>query len=446
MTLLTKPVTGPDLGALLSDIIDPKVGIISYLAEVRREPGAPRFFHFASRACDTSWFCRQENFRDGGGAATDRRRAAAKAVGEAIERYSSAIYDIEELPLCAEADAPFDCVAPSEFALYSQAQYDDPGFPWVPFDVDTSVRWTSCIDAVTGRPVHVPAARIYMPYTYYIGTGDAPIDQPISTGLACHMSYELAAVTAICEVVERDAVMLTWQAMLAPPQIRIETLSDENYDLVQRFESTGASVAMLDITLDHGIPTILSVLRGGAPGAAALVVAASSSLDPEVAAAKSLEELAHTRRFSQYARTWIAPLEPDPPDYECVADQVTHLAFWADPANTGLADFLFSSSRRVEFDELTSHATGNTEMDLERLISMVSSVGERVLIKDLTSSDVADLGLAVVRAVIPGFHPLHMGFKTRALGGQRLWRVPQRLGYPGISLESGDNPAPHPYP
>jgi ribosomal protein S12 methylthiotransferase accessory factor len=77
---------------------------------------------------------------------------------------------------------------------------------------------------------------------------------------------------------------------------------------------------------------------------------------------------------------------------------------------------------------------------------MVSSVGERGLRSDLTSSDVGNLGLAVVRAVIPGFHPLHMGFKTRALGGQRLWSVPQRLGYPGISLESGDNPAPHPYP
>lgn len=446
MLPVTEPSATADLGARLLDLVDPEVGIISYLAEIRREPGAPRFFHFASRACDTSWFCRQENFRVGGGAATDRRRAAAKAVGEAIERYCSAIYEIEELPLCALADASFDCVAPSEFALYSQAQYESPGFPWVPFEVETTVRWTPCIDLTTERPAHVPAARVYMPYSYYLGTGDVPIDQPISTGLACHTSYELAAATAICEVVERDAVMLTWQAILAPPQIRIETLSDENYDLVQRFESTGASVVMFDITFDHGIPTILSVLRGGSPGAAALVVAASSSLDPEMAAAKSLEELAHSRRFSQYVRTWIDPLIPDPPNYECVTGQVTHLAFWADPANAKLADFLFTSPRRVEFDELTSHSTGNKAMDLERLVSMVSRTGERVLIKDLTSPDVADLGLVVVRAVIPGFHPLHMGFRTRALGGQRLWSVPQHLGYSGISPESGDNPYPHPYP
>jgi ribosomal protein S12 methylthiotransferase accessory factor len=54
--------------------------------------------------------------------------------------------------------------------------------------------------------------------------------------------------------------------------------------------------------------------------------------------------------------------------------------------------------------------------------------------------------LKVVRAIIPGFHPLFMGHKLRALGGSRLWQVPQSLGYQGINRDTGDNPAPHPYP
>jgi ribosomal protein S12 methylthiotransferase accessory factor len=69
-----------------------------------------------------------------------------------------------------------------------------------------------------------------------------------------------------------------------------------------------------------------------------------------------------------------------------------------------------------------------------------------VLLADVTTPDVRDLGLSVVRAVVPGSHPLFMGHALRARGGRRLWEVPQRLGHRGISPATGDNPAPHPYP
>jgi len=64
----------------------------------------------------------------------------------------------------------------------------------------------------------------------------------------------------------------------------------------------------------------------------------------------------------------------------------------------------------------------------------------------LTTEDIGSLGLEVVRAVVPGYHPLVVGHRIRALGGRRLWEVPQRLGFRGITKESGDYPFPHPYP
>ena len=75
------------------------------------------------------------------------------------------------------------------------------------------------------------------------------------------MSPAEAASSGICEVIERDAVTLTWQAMISPPRIQVETLSDANYDLVQRFERSGGEVTLLDITTDVGVPTVMSVLR-----------------------------------------------------------------------------------------------------------------------------------------------------------------------------------------
>jgi len=110
------------------------------------------------------------------------------------------------------------------------------------------------------------------------------------------------------------------------------------------------------------------------------------------------------------------------------------------------ADFIFASKDQIAFDEIEDISTGDPTHDLQAIIEKVTNTRHRVLVADVTSSDVKAVGMSVVRAIIPGFHPLFMGFPYRALGGHRLWELPGRLGYNGISRETGDNPSPHPYP
>jgi len=426
-------------------LVDDHVGVVRYVQEVQIESGDPDFFHFSAQACNTAAFCRQENFGSTGGASTDRSIAAAKGIGEAVERYCAALYEVEELPLSSYEEADFQCVRPNEFAFHSPEQYERPGFPWVPFNDDTPVRWTSTVDLKTGETWFVPAALVYIPYAYYLGTGDAPIVQPISTGLACHSGFARAAASGICETIERDAFTITWQAKVGAPQVRIETLSNANYNLVERFEKSGGFVTILNITTDVGIPTILSLLRYEREYGPALVVAAATDPSPEVAVRKSLEELAHTRRYSQQIKARMPRLEPDP-EYSNVVDQLSHLNFWCDHEHTPLSEFLYASKERIDFNEIENMSCGDPVQDLRTLVDSVDRTGHRVLLADLTTPDVGDLGLSVVRAVIPGFHPLFMGHEIRALGGRRLWEVPQRLGHRGIDRETGDNPLPHPYP
>lgn len=433
------------IAGIADRLVDPVTGIVSHVQEVPREPGSPDFFHFSAAACDTSAFSRQRNFQNTGGAATKRENAVAKAIGEAVERYCAALYEAEELPLACASEAPFPIVRPDEFALYSEEQYEWPGFPWSPFTDDTPVRWTEGVDLVSGEHRHVPAAMVYVPYTFYRGSGETPISQPISTGLAAHMSPTLAALSGLYEVVERDAFTITWQAGVAPPQIRVETLSDAGYDLVQRFERTGAGVILLDLTLDHGITTILSVLRSAAAESPALVFAAASSLDPERAVRSALEELAHTRRYSQQIRSRLPKFEPGP-GYENMVDQIDHLNLYCDPCNARLADFLFGSKKRINFEELRNRSTGDAPQDLAIACERIAAVGHRVIAVDLTSDDVRGVGMAVARVVVPGFHPLFMGHRIRACGGRRLWTIPAKLGLPHAFRDGKDNPAPHPYP
>jgi ribosomal protein S12 methylthiotransferase accessory factor len=430
---------------VLDYLVDEHVGVIRHLTLAAREPGDPDFFEFVARACNTGAFSPEKNFSNTGGASSDREYAAAKAVGEAVERYCGALYDLDEFPISSFEEAGFLCVRPEEFALYDPEQYEEPGFPFVPFDKSTPVRWAPAIDPLTGETLHVPAAMVFIPYFYRQGTGESPIAQPISTGLSCHCSLAEAALSSICEVIERDAVMITWQARLSHPQIRLETLSEGNHDLVARFERAGNTVTLLDITLDAGVPTSLAVLRGCVPEQAAFVIAGAADMDPEHAVRKSLEELEHTRRYSQHLKSHFPRLIPEP-DHSNVQDQRSHLNFWCDHANICHADFLVESQDRVDFGELPSLATGDPQKDLRSIAERMRATGHRVLLMDLTTPDIRDLGLAVVRAIIAGYHPLCMGFRTRAKGGNRLWEIPQKLGYLGISRKTGDNPFPHPYP
>lgn len=431
------------LFGVLDELVDERVGIIRGVSELPNQAGAPAFFHYVAEACDTTAFCAQRNFAESGGVSTDRRIAMAKAIGEAVERYCSALYVQNELPLGSLASTPFSTVEPSAFALFSADQYAQPDRVYVPFTDDTKLRWTEVTDLVSQTRSHLPACMVYMPYHFDRAHGEQAITQPISTGLACHCSWAEAAISAICEVIERDAFTITWQAMVPARPIRRDSLSIENRELVRQFEMTGSSVRLLDLSLDHGVPCVLSILVSDRPSAPALVFAASAAMSPEDAVRKSLEEVAHTHRAAVRLKALPTPFSPST-DYSNVTNQETHVRLYTEHRSRPLAEFVFRSEDWIDFQSLPALSCDTPEQGLCRLVSSIASRNHRVFVKDLTTPDVKPLGLSVVRAVIPGFHPLFMGHRNRALGGTRLWTVPQSLGHGGITDQ--DNPAPHPYP
>jgi ribosomal protein S12 methylthiotransferase accessory factor len=292
----------------------------------------------------------------------------------------------------------------------------------------------------------VPAALVALPYRPDQELGERLIAQPISTGLAAHSTYEDAAVNALCEVVERDAFTIMWQARMTMPRIRLESLDDRARDLVSRFVRCGHRVTLVNLTLDHGIPTVLAALHSPAPGAPAVVFAAAADPSARVAIAKSLEELELMRSFARWIRKEGRSSIAAGAASDAVRIREDHVAFHCHAEHADASRFVCSSEDSVDAEELPDFATGDAQWDLSALAGKIAAVGARPIVVDLTSPDVGALGMRVVRAVIPGFHPLVFGHRLRALGGRRLWTVPQALGYPGVTPRSGDNLAPHPFP
>ncbi len=427
-------------------LVDDHVGIIKHLQEDKPEAGAPDFVYYMAQTCSTKALNPEHDQGSvwASGASTDRAMAKAKAVGEAIERYCAAIYRIDELPLASFDSAPFPCVRPQEFALFSTKQHSQIGFPYRPFGTQLQVRWVPASDLYTKETTYVPAAQVFLPYLCKKERGEQPFTPQISTGLACHTDSTLAAVSGICEVIERDAFAITWQAQLSRAKIRLDTLSPRNIDLLARLRRPEATVILLHLAMDHEIPVILSAMRSTVADAPALIVAAAAHLDPEVAVQKSLDELAQLASFSQRVKSMRPTFSPGT-RWERVDDPTSHASVYFEHTNAYLADFLFASKTQIDFSEIKNVSTQNPASDLRLLVDTIHASKHRVLIADVTTEDVRSFGIVVLRALIPGFHPLFMGHRFRALGGARLWEVPQKLGLRATSRRRIDNPFPHPF-
>lgn len=432
------------LVGVLDDLVYARAGVVRMLLEQPRQSELPDFHHFIARAASTESFSGRANFVHAGGASRSRGLALAKALGEAVERYCASIYDETDWPLASARDLGSSAARPEDFALYDEDQLGAAGFPFVRFDEDTKLRWRPTRDLLTREVIQVPAAMVHLPYYFYEGEGEAPICQPISTGLACHASLDEAALAALCEVLERDAFSITWQARLRHCRVSLQSLPPMLRDLVRRFEAVGCGVFLIWLRSDHGVPTILAGQRHDAPAMPAISFGAATAADPAEACLKALEELAHTLRWMYVLKRVLPPISMSE-GYDQIISQETHLRFYGEIAHRGLAQFIDASEIEIPLSDIPGVDHGTPAETLVRIVGRLSARGYRTLAAELTTPDVAQLGLHVVRIIVPGMHPLAMGHRCRARGGHRLRIVPALLGHPGFDPIRDENPAPHPF-
>jgi ribosomal protein S12 methylthiotransferase accessory factor len=422
---------------MIGALTDPRLGIVPEVRDEAIAFGEPRFIHVAASACDTRAFSAPANFRFCGGASVTRERARVKAIGEAVERYGSALYDPLALPVTTAAAADFPVADPADFALFAPTQYAEPDFPFRPFDDSTTIAWTSATDLATGEIRGLPAAAIWAPYHVQADRGEFQVIQSISTGLASHQSRDLALVNALCEVIERDAFMLAWLGQRAPPQFNRRCLPPSVIDLIGRFEAAGYRVMLFDLTSDSQVPCVMAIIEGLAPRPV-LTVAAAADPRTERAMIKALEEAAHTQR---YQAVLLETRGPAPAEFDPLAvhTQADHIGLAASPAwHWAYAPFI-GDERRVDppRDLIANAAAAATEELAEAVAAAIRATGHATYAADLTPPDLAVLGYHVFRAVVPGYQPLTIGSRLRPLGGVRL---AQALGG-GEAYAS-----PHPFP
>jgi len=189
---------------------------------------------------------------------------------------------------------------------------------------------------------------------------------------------------------------------------------------------------------------------------------------PAIALEKALFELCQMRP-AELRRHQDLPSRDRLRRYEDVRTLADHSAFFGQPRHVPELAFLWGSGEVARLDELdapvsaageplpkasasdgagdgaVAAAEGDLESGLARCVAGLVARGYRVAYADLTTPDVAPLGLSVVRAFITGFQPVHFGHGNERLGGRRLFELPYQLGLAPAPRTAADlNGCPHP--
>jgi ribosomal protein S12 methylthiotransferase accessory factor len=428
----------------VSALVDPRLGLIT---RVMREPpvaGVPRAFvdvtaEVAATGQFASWIADPVT---GGAALGDPTRARAAAIGEAVERYcGNAVPD--HLPVGsaesfrADGHRVLDLIA---LALYSNAQYAQRGFPFVPMTPELNLSWAPGRDLHTGEEVLVPAALAYLNLHRTRPAEPAILCQAYA-GIAAGDSLEQAEGSALAEIIERDAVTIWWSS--AAEAAVIEVAGEPVLaPVLADARAGGLEVSLLRVPCAFEVPVVGAFVND--PARRVVGFGSACRPTPVAAAEKALAEALVTYtnaralaepdsafwtgvRAGQLAQTPYRPWRADHgyramfrADWRDMTVLDVNLQLYLDPVMQGEPLRRLRAPRgRDRLSALPSVCgdarTGYLDQLRAHNLSAVSV--------DLTTSDVAATGLRVVRVVVPGlYHNAPAAFPL--LGGRRLYSEP----------------------
>lgn len=410
---------------ILDEFVSTRLGVVKNLYELTREPDAPDIFNYVSEVCDVTQFHFQQGGTVSTGLGITRFHARTAAIGECLERYAAGLYDRDKDVILAthkEMTARgLRAAHPSDFGLYSEQQYQQ--HPYLNrFTEDTPIGWAKSISLTDSKAeVWLPASYVFLPYKYM--AGETQISSQISTGLSASFDLDTAIMGSICEIIEREAVMLTWLHRLPCPELSFSPDCWFSEVFAQRFARSGFEYFLCQAPSDLGLHTVFGMMID--KGRTVISTGSSTKPDPQQAALKALLETVQVRELLQ-----SIPRNRKPPKFHLEPYQQL-------PLDSELHGF-FTSGLKRRMDGTEQSVT------LDTLLANCKQAGLDVYLAELTTPDLADAGLHVVRVIMPQTVRLYREFELPYLGGRRLYEAPARMGFTALS-EERLNLRPHPF-
>lgn len=428
-----------------SRLVGPKTGIIKEVRSIELNEDDPAVYCVVAEPNDLQQLTGKKTLNRGSGTSLSIDRATIKAIGESVERYCAAQYSPSDLELSTFDDLPDLHYRAEDFALYTDPQYLEKDFPYKRLENNTKINFIEGWNLTRSCLTKVPATMVYVPYDAS-ANNEPVIWDNISTGLACHTNLWAAIYNGIMECIERDSFMLSWLLKASGTEIqKVEIVKWQSIEMIRRMEEVGLTTNLFRIDFELGIPVILTVCQSvSGLGYPKLVVGLGTDVDIERAIFSSIEEVClgacGMRRTAEKDKNFVAEA-----DYSNITTLEKHGLIYA--INTALStnlDFLYGP-KFLTRNEM--HTSGSKKSAVKSIIKSLSKLGHETMFVDLTTDDISEVGLHVIRVVIPGLLHLHNNHRTPYLGGTRLKHWLDKMQEQDPNSDIGLlNSVPHPFP
>ena len=422
----------------LIDLVSPRTGIVRRLERIskgRREPELPIvcrsiLANFDYRRTDPSE-------RIGAGKGDTLLQAQTSAIGEALERYCSSQVDTRALCFAPASQLTAPAIEPASLVLYSTEQYAR--LPFRRPEANMPLTWIPGF-SLSDEPRYLPASMVY--FGYQGADGSEIFTMSTSNGLAAGPDLDSAIRAGVLELLERDAFLVTWMNRLPAPEIKLDSLTGPASQAIRHYARHGVDVRVFRLLNGFPVHACMAVgfdREGSMPAA---VVGLGCDLDPVAAVRRAVMELAQVRPGIVH-RCWERP--PALERYDEVRSLEDHTLFMAMPEHLREFDFLLNGANHVPLSALDNYATDSARKDVETCGRSLAAAGIELTYVDLTTADLTEFPVKVVRVLATHLQPMHFGVGNERLGGERLFTIARELGFATNRRTASElNPCPHP--
>lgn len=404
--------------SLFEGWVDPVTGIVRQLTG--HAPHLPDFPITASAGVSSfteGEFDPRASGQVGSGKGLDHISAHISAVGEALERYSAARYQLSDFKYASISQLHGDYVDPDTLVLYSNKQYSTPNFPFHKWQRKQKIHWCKGSWLASDKPVWVPAL---VSYFNFACDYKEQFSQVSSNGLAAGQDNDDAALRACYELIERDAMMLTWYAQLPCERLSYEALN-EGKMRVMIDDLTKLGVELECYLLDVGlhVPTVVCLALGDGYRTPAASVALATHGDIKVAMRKAILEQGHVMPYlCQLMRSG----NHIPQHVSEVTSLEDHAAYYFSKSKLAAFDFM---RRPLSEAKTVDEWSYDVIKDVNQLKQRLDDAGVEVAIVDVTSPDMALSPFRVARAIGVNMQPIHFGEQFKRVDNPRLRKLLQ---------------------
>lgn len=298
-------------------------------------------------------------------------QAKASAMMEAFERYSAEMNN--ENVITAEFNELDKAIDPETLILPKNIKYN-------------KIDWIKAKNIANEEDYYIPANAVFHPF---LSENDF-LFRSNTNGLASGNIIEESVLHGILEVIERDAWSIFESHRYNVLEISTEEIDNPIIkDLLNKFESEGIAIKLLNLTADIKITTVAAVADDTVlKDPALLSLGVGTHLNPEIAILRALTEVAQSRA------TQIHGTRED-------TSRAVFMRKAGYERMKKINKHYFSESEKVQtISDIKDLSTESFKEDIAICLKELKNNGiDDVLFRDLTRKE---LGISVVRVIIPG--------------------------------------------